>query len=354
METNTDRKIYRVDVGRFVFGFAVRTSVVFVVLWFFERPIRLWIYRLYANLHAYANDSILKFVSNESTSALLIPAVVAGFLWAFFCVKTVIVERGEVRIKRMIGHGRIFPLTDYTFDSYIKLGSRIFKWGKRYLKIEDHDDSVKKIYLPFFGTGTYSALVSAIRAEDTELIPQEIRSEIAYENLVGEDSYYLVPKAKILRAERKRFGIFAALCIGGFALLIVLVISGAVQLGWYYMMLLIVFGIMVLSIPVELFRMLANMRRCPERFKKSGNFLFVDEKGFSLVRIEQITFTDAKAVSYSIYPKYRYMRIKTEDGIYKYCLGSAFSMPYQNYVNLCRGIEELFINDAMKIVYKQK
>lgn len=354
METNADRKFYRADVGRFLFGFAVRTAVVFVVLWFFERPIRMWIDRLYVSLHAYTNDSILKFVSSESITVLLIPAVIIGFLWAFFCVKTVIVECGEVRIRRMIGRGRIYPLTDYTFDSYIKLGSRTFKWEKRYLKIEDHYDAVKKIYLPFFGNNTYSTLVSAIRAEDTELIPQEIRSEIAYENLVGEDSYYLMPKGKIVRAERKRFGIFAAVCIGGFVLLLVLVISGAVQLGWYYMMLLIVFGIMVLSIPVELFRMLVNMRRCPERFKKSGNFLFVDEKGFSLSRIEQIVFTDAKTVSYSIYPKYRYMRIKTEDGIHKYCLGSAFSMPYQNYVNLCRGIEELFINDAMKIVYMQK
>lgn len=91
-----------------------------------------------------------------------------------------------------------------------------------------------------------------------------------------------------------------------------------------------------------------------ERLKKSGNFLFVDEKGFSLSRIEQIAFTDAKAVSYSIYPKYRYMRIKTDDGLYKYCLGSAFSMSAQSYVNLLRGVEELFINDAMKIVYMQK
>ena len=354
MGSTADRKFYRADVGRFLFGFAVRTAVVFVVLWFFERPIRLWTYRLYASLHVYANDNIFKLVSNERRTVLLIPAVIVGFLWAFCCVQTVIVECGEVRIKRMIGRGRSYPLIDYTFDSYIKLGSRVFKWEKRYLKIEDHYDSVQKIYLPFFGTGTYSALVSAIRAEDTEMIPQEIRSEIAYENLVGEDSYYLVPKAKIVRAERKRFGIFAAICIGGFALLIVLVISGAVQLGWYYMMLLIVFGVMVLSIPVEFIRMLANMRRCPERFKKSGNFLFVDEKGFSLSRIEQITFTDAKAVSYSIYPKYRYMRIKTEDGIHKYCLGSAYSMPDNSYVNLCQGLEELFINDAMKVFYLQK
>lgn len=354
METNAKMKLYHADIGRFLFGFVGRTAAVFVVIWFFEQPIRMFTYRLYASLHTYVNESILKFVSNENTAILLIPAALAGILWTCACVKSVSVGDGEVRIRRLIGRGKTFPLTDYAFDSYIKLGSRTFKWEKRYLKIEDHYDAVKKIYLPFFGTNTYSALVSAIRAENTELIPQEIRSEIVYENLVGEDSYYIVPKAKIVRAEWKRFGIFTAVCIGGFTLLLILVISGEVQLGWYYMMLLIVFGIMVLSIPVELFRMLANIRRCPERFKKSGNFLFVDERGFSLSRIEQIAFTDAKAVSYSIYPKYRYMRIKTGDGVCKYCLGSAFSMPDYSYVNLCRGIEELFINDAMKIVYMQK
>lgn len=353
MEAHKKMKTYRADIGRFLFGVILRTAVVFIVLWFLERPIRLLSYRVYAGLHTYANENILRLVTNGSTGILLIPAGIVGILWTCACVKNVSVGDGEVQVRRLFGRSRIFSMEDCAFDSYIKLGSSNLKWEKRYLKIMTEDDAVKYIYLPFFGNSTYSALISVIRAEDTELIPQEIRSEIAYENLVGEDSYYSVPKREIVRAEWKRLAIFVLVCTGGFAIILALVISGTVELSWYHIVLPVVFGIMVLSIPVELLRMLINMRRCPERFKKSGNFLFVDEKGFSLSRIEQIAFTDVKAVSYSLYPKYRYMRVKTDEGMYKYCLGSTFSMSNQSYVNLIRGIERLFINDAMKIVYMQ-
>lgn len=161
-----------------------------------------------------------------------------------------------------------------------------------------------------------------------------------------------LPRQQMIRNEWIRFVKFSVIVIVAFLLLLYVGTLDEPDFHWY-----LAFGcgaLMIMSIPVEALRIWVRRKRCPGSISKNGAHLFFDGKHFSVSEIDQICLTDADAVSKSIYPLNRYIRIAARGKRYKYWLGSAGCLSREAYREICEGIEELFTWNPSRVVYRNK
>lgn len=284
----------------------------------------------------------------EYPGNLLLAAVIA-LIWILFRVRTVTVSNQAVAVRGVFTRKHVYSFLEYTFDFEKRLGNKYLKYNRVFLRIQGRDGRKREIELPYYSESTYSDLLSAVNAAVTESIPKEIRNDISYENIMEEGTDYGFPYESVRKNEWERLGMFLKPVGIAFALVLLLVFLDE---GWFTYYLLILVGVMVLSIPIEIIRLVRNLARCPRSIRKEGYFFFIDNMGFPVNRVKKIRMTDPKAVSNSIYPKNRYITIYSSEGKYRYFLGSTYSLNMEYYQFLCQELETLFIQEAKKVYYK--
>ncbi len=256
-----------------------------------------------------------------------------------------------VAIKKPFRKPVFYSLGSYQFEPYKKLGSKKLKNELLFLRVIDSNGRITDYKLSFFIKRKYTELISAINAADTEAAPVEMRAEAAFENLRDGKVEYAVPRKEIIRAEWHWY-------MRSSAILIVLTAALFLMRDWggglTYCAGLGAGVLMVLGIPVTAVRIFRNQKICPAKISRYGAFLYFDDERFAVREIERIMMTSPQAVSRSLYPKNRYIRVYSGGHRTKYWLGSDCRLFSWGYKGLCDEIERMFINQASKVIYDQK
>lgn len=276
---------------------------------------------------------------------------VAVFFYVYGRMITVSVNRSGVVIKKRFGYPVCLPFDSYKFVPVKGLGNATVKNRHLYLRTIDGNGYVTDYRLRYFSINTYTELISAVNASYTEALPAEFRSQVVYEDMVTGSMEFSLLRSEILKREWIIYGRYSG-CILATALVLFLIRSWGTGLEWDLAWICAVF--MVISLPVMAVRLVLNQKRCPHKVSRDGNFLFLDDKSFSMSQIEKIVMTDVNAKSSSIFPLNRYVKIYANNKKHKYWVGSESSLPYQEYQKFCREIERMFISEPAKIVYDQK
>lgn len=335
-------RIFHFSKIHFALEYIIKTFILFLILWFIKDMLS---FLVAGNMLYYKIHHFFAFPADLISSAVLMLLCLLPKLTAVRVTKT------GIEIKKLLHKPTFLPLQSHQFVSYKKTRNKILKNEFLYLQVTDQDGMVSRYKLPFFSISTYTELISAIYAADTESLPVEFRSETAYEDLQSGKQELTIPKSQLQKTEWRRFSIFISI-VAAAALLLFIIRPGIAEFQWYFLFILVT--LMVLSIPVEVFRIFRNLKICPHQIYRHGSYLFFDEKQFSASEIERIVMTSPMAVSKTIYPLNRYIIIYNRGKKCKYWLGTAGSMPYPKYESLCREIELGFINQPTKIIYEQK
>lgn len=298
------------------------------------------------------NGAIRFYLSRvfPSVSTFVFIGVVVLF-YVYSKMRTVSINRREVIIKKRFGDSIRLPFDSYKFVPKKELANTTFKNQHLYLRTIDKNGYTIDYRLRYFSMNTYTEMISAINASHTEALPVEFRSQVAYEDMVRGHIEFDLLRSQIVKAEWMIYGKYSG-CILVCALVVFLIRSWGTGLTWYFLLILTTF--MVLCLPVLAVRLVFNQKRCPSKISRNGNFLFMDDKRFSMNEIDKVVMTDVRAKSNSIVPLNRYIKIYVNKRKYKYWVGSEGSLSYQSYQELCREIERMFINSPSKISYEQK
>lgn len=329
------------SIWRFVFGGVIRTvlfcfliSILWEIIHFFARGI--FFYKI---------SGIFEYPDNLVLSAVL------ALICQICKYTTVKVSKTGVTVKKQFRKPVFLPLDSFLFEPYKRLGSKRLKNEILFLRVINHEGTSQDYRLFFFSESTYTDLISAIRAADTEAVPVEIRAEAAFEDLRDGKVEYVIPREKIIRAEWHWYMRYSAI-------IVVLTVALFLMRDWgggltYYAGLCA--GIlMVLGIPLMAVRLFLNQRICPAGVSRYGAFIYFDDRRFSVSDIEKIVMTSPSSVSRSVYPKNRYIRVYSGGTQTKYWLGSDCRLFQWEYRELCGEIERMFINQPSKVIYDQK
>lgn len=288
-------------------------------------------------------------------SYVLVAVIVALCLYGR--IATVSVNRAEVTIKKGFHKPVRIPLDSCKFVPHKKITAKDYKIRHFYLRAIKADGAATDYRLRCFTEGAVSQLFSAINAYQTAAMPSDIRSEVAYEDLVAGEKTFHVIRNQVMKIEWAIYRSYAGIILVT-ALAIVLLPSKFLMrswyesLQWYHVRLVAVCA--VISLPFMAVRLAINIKRCPYKISRNGAFLYFDDRCFSLGEISQVIMTDANAKSDSIFPLNRYIRVSANGKKYTYWLGSELCLTAQEYQGLCRDIERMFINTPFKVVYKTK
>lgn len=336
-----NEKKFTISKWRFVSGLILRTLLICFVISVLWEFVNFFVIGVFFHLFR----KVFEYPYNLVLSAML------ALICQICKITTVKVTKTGVSIKKQFRKPVFLSLDSYSFEPYQKLGSKKLKNELLFLRVVDHKGVIKDYRLFFFSKSKYTELISAINAADTEAVPTEIRAEAAFEDLRDGKVEYVIPREKIIRAEWHWYIRYSAIIV---VLTVALFLMRDWGGGLTYYAGLCAGIIMVFGIPVVAVRLFLNQKICPAGVSRYGTFIYFDDCRFSVSKIEKIVITSPTAVSHSVYPKNRYIKVVTEGRQTKYWLGSDCRLFQWDYKELCGEIERMFINQASKVVYDQK
>lgn len=337
-----DKKIFHVNILFVSIGWFILTFIVYMLTWLVVQTI---CFIPYIRVVSYY---LGRFFPSFVTFAFL------GVIVLFYLYSKLIrisINKREVIIKKGFHKSIHLPFDSYRFVPIKEVENTTLKNQHLYFRTIDENGYVVDYKLRYFSIDTYTKLVSAIQAFHTSALPVEFRSQVAYEDMQRGKIEFQIMRSEILKSEWMIYRKYSG-CLIVIALVLFLIRSWGTGLTWYLTQILAV--LMLLSLPVMAVRLVLNKKRCPYKVYRNGDFLFIDDKRFSISQIEKIVMTDVNAKSNSIFPLNRYIKLYADNKKYKYWVGSEGSMSYQQYQELCGEIERMFINASSKIVYDQK
>lgn len=334
-------KTYRSSNGRILAGIFVRTFFLFLFL---------WILRDFSSFLLSDNDFIYGLTEILTLPVLLAVSTIFVLLYLLPKRTRIRISKTQMEICQGMHHLHIFPLTSCEISPHKKIRNGCLKRESFYLKIQKRNGKPILYKLPFFSKNTYTALISAIHAAGTHAIPAELRSEMAYQDLQEGELTYRMPISQIRTAEWKRFALFSAVILIVSVVMFFLRKEYVLPIEYLFLILSVILPV---SIPIEAVRIIRNLARCPKTIRRHGTFLFMDDTCFSVSRISKIVMTDRRAVSKSIYPLNRYIKIVMDGKQHIYWAGSVGALSDSEYAELCDGIERIFLSLPDKVYYEQ-
>lgn len=163
---------------------------------------------------------------------------------------------------------------------------------------------------------------------------------------------FTISKPNIIRVERIRIAKMAGIYIL-FLLFWVCFVLPSFEVTFYIFFVTAIIVLEVLSIPVELIRLFRNAKRCPLKLHFSNKEIIFDETSIAVTDIKKVTATHKNAVSKSIYPKNRYVTIKTTNRKYVLWFGTEPGLSYQDYEAITANIEYFCMTHFIPISYEK-
>lgn len=176
--------------------------------------------------------------------------------------------------------------------------------------------------------------------------------EVSLNDIAKYEHFFTIPKRRIAHVEYIRTAKLGGLFLL-FLLAVIFWILPTYKLSFYSIVICLVVFIEVLSIPIELLRILYNSHRSPFEITLSNEGITFDELLISTTSIRSITLTDKNAVSKSFYPKYRYLRIKTAEKKHIFWLGSEAGFSYHEYEAFANSITEFCTMHSIPVYSKK-
>ncbi|MGN0437231.1 MAG: hypothetical protein ACI4F4_01825 [Lachnospiraceae bacterium] len=172
------------------------------------------------------------------------------------------------------------------------------------------------------------------------------------EDILQYANTFTISKISIIHAELKRIAIMAGILLFIFLCWFFFVLP-AYELTSYMVMISTVIIIEILNMPVELIKLYRNSKRCPSKICLNSEGLMFDETFIATTDIKKVTLTHKNAVSKSIYPKNRFIKIKTGDRKYVIWLGTEYGFSYQEYEAIADSIINFCITHLIPKSYKK-
>lgn len=178
-------------------------------------------------------------------------------------------------------------------------------------------------------------------------------SETSSNDKVKYENFFTIAKSRIAQMEYIRIAKLGGLFLL-FLLAVIFLILPTYKLTLYTFALCLLVIIEILSIPVQLIRILYNSHRCPFEITLSNEGITFDQLLITTTNIKSITLTDKNVVSKSVYPKYRYLRVKTAEKKHVFWLGSESGFSYHEYEEFTDNIVKFCTIHSIPVYFKKK
>ncbi|MGN0495709.1 MAG: hypothetical protein ACI4GW_05745 [Lachnospiraceae bacterium] len=163
---------------------------------------------------------------------------------------------------------------------------------------------------------------------------------------------YTVSKTTIIHAEHIRIAIMAGILLFVFLCWFFFVLP-VYELTPYMVMISTIIVIEILNIPVELIRLYRKAKKCPSKISLNSRGMMFDETYIATTDIKKVTLTHKNAVIKSIYPKNRFIKIKTNGKKYVIWLGTESGFSYQEYAEIADSITNFCITHLIPKAYEK-